>query len=112
MNFNIVFFNDKVEKDTLNFPKGILANFIHIAEMIEEFGSDLGKPYTSKVEKDLFEIRAKGKEGIGRFFYCTTKERQVVILHSFIKKTQKIPKKELEVARKRLKEFNDEYNKF
>lgn len=108
MNFKVVFFNEKVEKDTLNFPKGILANFVHIVEMIEEFGSNLGQPYTSKVEKDLFEIRAKGKEGIGRSFYCTTNEREVIILHSFIKKTQKIPKKELEVARKRLKEFKNE----
>jgi phage-related protein len=79
--------------------------------MIEEFGSDLGKPYTSKVEKELFEIRAKGKEGIGRSFFCTTKGRKVIILHSFIKKTQKIPKKELEIARKRLKEYKNEYNK-
>ncbi len=73
--------------------------------MIEEFGSDLGKPYTSKVEKDLFEIRARGREGIGRSFFCTTKGKEVVILHSFIKKTQKNPKREIEIARKRLREF-------
>lgn len=105
MEYKVVFLNRKVEKDTLSFPKGILANFIHIVEMIEEFGSDLGMPYTSKVEKELFEIRAKGSEGIGRSFFCTTKRKKVVILHSFIKKTQKIPKKEIEIARKRLKEF-------
>ena len=73
--------------------------------MIEEFGSDLGQPYTSKVEKDIFEIRARGREGIGRSFFCTTKGKEIIILHSFIKKTQKIPKKEIELARKRLKEF-------
>ncbi len=105
MNFKVVFLNEKVEKDTLSFPKGILANFIHIVEMIEEFGSDLGQPYTSKVEKDIFEIRARGREGIGRSFFCTTKGKEIIILHSFIKKTQKIPKKEIELARKRLKEF-------
>ena len=105
MNFKVVFLNKKVEKETLNFPKGILANFIHIVEMIEEFGSDLGMPYTSKVEKDLFEIRSKGSEGIGRSFFCTAKEKKIVILHSFIKKTQKIPVKEIKIARKRLKEF-------
>lgn len=52
MEFKVVFLNNKVEKDTLNFPKGILANFVHIVEMIEEFGLSLGMPYTSKVEKD------------------------------------------------------------
>ena len=45
--------------------------------MIEEFGSDLGQPYTSKVEKDIFEIRARGREGIGRSFFCTTKGKKL-----------------------------------
>jgi len=54
----------------------------------------------------LFEIRARGKEGIGRSLFCTAKDREIVILHSFIKKTQKTPKKELEMARKRLKELS------
>jgi len=76
MNFKVVFLNKKVEKETLNFPKGILANFIHIVEMIEEFGSDLGMPYTSKVEKDLFEIRSKGSEGIGRSFFLYSKGKE------------------------------------
>ena len=105
MNFKVIFFNQKVEKATMNFPRGILANFIHIVEMIEEFGSNLGKPYTAKLEKDMFEIRAKGVEGIGRSLFCTTKGAKIIILHSFIKKTQKIPKKELSIARKRLKEL-------
>ena len=52
----------------------------------------------------LFEIRAKGKEGIGRSFYCTLKEKEIVILHSFIKKSQKTPKRELDLAKKRMKE--------
>jgi len=52
----------------------------------------------------LYEIRAKGKEGIGRSIYCTLKGQEVVILHSFIKKTQKIPKKDLDLAKKRMKE--------
>lgn len=107
MEFKVVFLNNKVEKDTLNFPKGILANFVHIVEMIEEFGLSLGMPYTSKIEKGLFEIRAKGVEGIGRSFFCTTKDREIVILHSFIKKTQKIPLKEIIIARKRLKEYKN-----
>ncbi len=105
MDYKVVFFNKKVEKETLGFPKGILANFIHIVEMIEEFGANLGMPYTSKIEKDLFEIRAKGPEGIGRSIYCTEKGKKIIILHSFLKKTQKAPKRELNIARKRLKEI-------
>ena len=66
--------------------------------------------HTSKVENELFEIRAKGVEGIGRSFFCTTKDKKIVILHSFIKKTQKIPLKEIKLARKRLKEYKNEHN--
>ncbi len=55
----------------------------------------------------LFELRCKGREGIGRVFYCTMVGREVVILHSFIKKTQETPERELDVARKRLKEVRN-----
>ena len=52
----------------------------------------------------LFELRAKGKEGIGRAFYCFQVGQRIVILHGFIKKTQTTPDDELALARKRLKE--------
>jgi phage-related protein len=105
MKWNITFYNKKVEQETLNFPPGILANFLHIAEMIEEFGPALGKPYTASMGGGLFEIRSKGKEGIGRSLYCMVKGKEIVILHSFIKKSSKTPKKELNLAKKRMKEI-------
>ncbi len=104
MEWHISFYNEKVESETLSFPEGILANFLHIAEMIEECGPALGLPYTKALGSGLFEIRAKGVEGIGRSLFCTLKDQEVVILHSFIKKSQKIPNKEIGIARKRLKE--------
>ena len=105
MSWKITFFNQKVEADTLSFPKGILANFLHILEMIEEFGPHIGKPYTAAMGMGLFEIRARGKEGIGRAFFCIEKGKEIIILHSFIKKTQKTPKRELDKARRRMKEL-------
>ena len=104
MEWKISFYNHKVEADTLSFPKGILANFLHIAEMIEEVGPALGLPYTKALSGGLFEIRAKGREGIGRSFFCMVKGKEVVILHSIIKKSQKAPKKDMKLARKRQKE--------
>jgi len=106
MSWKITFFNQKVETEILEFPAGILANFLHILEMIEEFGPALGKPHTAPMGNGLFEIRAKGKEGIGRALFCAVKGQEIVILHSFIKKTQRTPKKELEKARRRLKEID------
>lgn len=106
MKWNVTFYNEKVEAETLAFPEGILANFLHIAGMIEEFGPNLGKPYVGSMKAGLFEIRSRGKEGIGRSLYCTVKGKEIVVLHSFIKKTQKTPKKELSLARKRMKEVS------
>lgn len=52
----------------------------------------------------LFEIRTKGQEGIGRAFFCTLVGQRIVILHGFIKKTDKTPKHELDIAKQRMSE--------
>lgn len=105
MAWRVTFLNQKVEKATLGFPPGILADLLHILEMIKAFGPNLGKPHTAPMGEGLFEIRAKGKEGIGRSLFAIVVEEEVVIVHSFLKKSQKTPKKELAIARKRLKEL-------
>ena len=105
MAWKVTFYSERVEKETLSFPAGILADLIHILEMIELLGPNLGKPHTAPMGEGLFEIRAKGKEGIGRSLFAIVVGQEVVILHSFVKKSQKTPKKELEKARKRLKEL-------
>jgi phage-related protein len=108
MTWIVTFFNEKVREETLGFPDGILADFIHITEMIEEFGPAIGKPYTAPMGSGLFEIRAQGKEGIGRSLFCTAKGQEIIILNSFVKKTQKTPKKEIDKARKRMKELKND----
>jgi phage-related protein len=110
MKWQIEFYNEKIEKETLLFPKTILAKLLHIFELIEDLGPQLGEPYTKSLKNGLFEIRAKGKEGIGRSIYCYQKDNKIIILHSFIKKTNKTPKKELEISLKRKKEVDNETN--
>lgn len=53
-----------------------------------------------------FELRLKDADGIARVFYCVVSGRRIVMLHSFIKKTQATPKRELEIARRRKKEMD------
>ena len=53
----------------------------------------------------LFELRIKAAEGIARVFYCTVIDRRIVVLHQFVKKTDKTPPKELEIARRRMKDL-------
>ncbi|GFO74102.1 antitoxin [Bathymodiolus platifrons methanotrophic gill symbiont] len=69
-----------------------------------EFGANLGMPHTKPIENDLFELRVKSKEGIARVFFCTKIGKRIIMLHVFIKKTQKTPKKELFIANKRMLE--------
>ena len=54
----------------------------------------------------LFELRPRGKAGIGRAFYCFLVGRRVVVAHAFVKKTQQTPDKELKLARKRMREID------
>jgi len=106
MNWRITFYNKKVKLQVLAFPEGVLASFLHIAELIEEYGPKIGMPFTRSIGSGLFEIRAKGKEGIARVLYCCLAGKELVILSAFVKKTQKTPKKELALARKRMKEIS------
>ena len=104
MKYSIVFFNASVQERISACPFGIYANFVRITEQIVMSGPNLGMPYTKAMGQGLFEIRARGAEGIGRAFFCCMKDRKVVVLHSFIKKTQTTPQKELQIANKRMKE--------
>ena len=104
MSWEITFYDEKEEEIIENWPVGIRATFFRIGIRIEENGPNLGMPLTRSMGDGLFEIRARGKEGIGRSLFCTLVGRRVVILNSFIKKTQKTPQREIEKARARMKE--------
>lgn len=88
----------------MGLPKTLIAKYIRLSELMLEHGSNLGLPYSKAMGNGLFELRLKGHEGIARIFYCTIINKQIVMLHSFIKKTDKTPQKELDVAIRRMKE--------
>ena len=71
-------------------------------------GPNLGMPHTRSMGDGLFEVRAKGQEGIGRVMYCMRIGRRVVVLHCFVKKSQKTPIRDLEIALSRKKELENE----
>ena len=78
-----------------------------LIELLQDHGVDLRMPHSRALGKGLFELRCKGSEGIGRAFYCTLVGKEIVILHSFIRKTQETPPADLAVARKRQKEVKN-----
>ncbi|MCK4983642.1 MAG: type II toxin-antitoxin system RelE/ParE family toxin [Victivallaceae bacterium] len=105
--FKISYYNQKVRNEVKTFPAGIKKRYFDLTDRMIEHGPFLGAPHTKALKGGLFEIRAKGKEGIGRAFYCTVVKNKIVILHVFIKKTQKTPQNEMNIARKRLQEVKD-----
>ena len=102
--WSILFFSDRVQREIEEWPVGVYADFLRLTELLEDGGLDLRMPHSRAMKDGLFELRCKGPEGIGRAFYCTQVGRELVILHSIIKKTQATPAKDLELARKRLNE--------
>ena len=107
MAWRVTFYGRRLEDEILSLPAGLVARFVRYAERMEAFGPDLGMPHTRAMGGGLFELRLKASEGIARVFYCTVTERRIVFLHQFVKKTEKTPRKELQIAQQRMKELKD-----
>lgn len=105
MTWTLCYYSPKVAATIEAWPIGIRASFLRIAEVMTEHGPDLGMPHTRAMGSGLFEVRAKGREGIGRAFYCTLIGERIVILHAIVKKTDKTPARDLETARTRQREI-------
>lgn len=95
----VKFFNNGIEKFINSLEKSSTARVLRTIDLLEMFGSELGSPHTKKIEPRLFELRVRGKQEI-RIFY-TFSNGEIILLHGFIKKSQRIPKKEIEIARHR-----------
>ena len=72
-----------------------------------QFGWPIGMPLIRKLEKGLWEVRTTLEDGIARVMF-TVQDTRMILLHGFIKKSQKTPKNELDTARKRSKRLEDE----
>ncbi len=102
--YTITYYSAQLQLDIETLPKTLRAKYARYALLMTEYGANLGMPHTKAMGDGLFELRLKGAEGIARVFYCVIINLQIVMLHSFIKKTDKTPPKELETALKRFKE--------
>ncbi len=107
MDYRIEYYSEAVEEEILALPDTLAARYIVLTRRMTAVGANLGPPHTEPFGNGLFELRLKGTDGIARVFFCTLVGRSIMMLHSFVKKTQKIPPRELQVARKRMKEVKD-----
>ena len=97
------------EAELLAMPPDIRARFLHVAELLEAFGPrQVGMPHVRHLEGKLWEMRLTGRDGIARAVYVARTGQRLTVLHVFIKKAQKTPRKALETARNRLQRLIDD----
>ena len=107
MSYSITYFHSWVQAEIESWPDGILADYARIIELLMEFGPNLRMPHSRAMGGGLFELRPRGREGIGRVLYCFVIGQRVIILHAFVKKTPETPERELKISRKRMKEVQN-----
>ena len=105
VDYTISYYSEQVQDDILALPDTLAARYVVLTRRMVALGPNLGEPHTKAFGEGLFELRLKGAEGIARVFYCTLIGRRVVMLHSFVKKTNKTPPRELDIAQSRMKEI-------
>ena len=102
--FDVSYFHERVLNEVQSWPVDVLADYARLIELLTEHGPSLRMPHSRAFGDGLFEVRPRGRSGIGRAFYCFLLGKRVVVLHAFIKKTQTTPQKELQIANKCMKE--------
>jgi len=99
--------NETVDEEVGALPADMRARLARIAMLIEQKGLErVGEPHVKHIEGRLWEMRLKGRSGISRALYVTAVSQRVVILRTFIKKTEKTPRREIDLALSRAKLIN------
>jgi phage-related protein len=107
MPYSIEYFNERVIAEIEGWPGGLLADYARLVELLMEFGPDLRMPRSRALGDALFELRPRGREGIGQTLYCYVGGERVVVLHAFVKKTRATLERHLRLARCRMREVGD-----
>ena len=98
--------NSVVDAELEAVPADMLARFYYISRLIQDFGLEqVREPHVKHLRGALWEMRLKGKDGISRALYVTAAGHRVVVVRVFVKKTQKTPTREIELALKRAREI-------
>jgi phage-related protein len=97
--------NNTVDEELEALPVNIRSKFVRISGLLEQFGpQNVGMPHIRSLGDKFWEIRVSGRGGIARGIYLYAKGKKIIVLHVFIKKTQKTPLAALEMATRRAKQ--------
>ena len=105
MTWTVLALNPVVESEISSLPADMRARLVRFANLVAQHGFEaLPRDAVKHLEGKLWELRITGRDGISRAIYVTATGKRMVIVRVFIKKAQKTPKSELEIARQRAKE--------
>ncbi len=104
MDYTIIYYSEAVQNDILALPDTLAARYIILTRRMIVLGPNLGTPHNEAFGHGLFELRLKGAEGIARVFFCMLVGKRIVMLNSFVKKSEKTPLRDREIAEARMKE--------
>lgn len=103
--WTVTFVSDVAETEVEELSDEMRASFIRIVELIQSSGLErMREPYVKHIEGKIWEMRLKGRDGIARSHYLAATGRRVMVLRTFVKKTEKTPRREIEIALARAKE--------
>ncbi len=108
MAWTIEILNDAVRRELDALAVDVRARVSKIFDVMREHGPQaLREPHVKHVHGRLWEIRASGRDGIGRAIYVTARGQRVIVLVAFAKKSQATPKRHLDLALQRMKEIHE-----
>lgn len=108
MSWRIEYYNERVRAEIQALPESAYAKYEAIVGRLEAFGPDIQRmPHMRHLQNGLWEIRAIAADGSARIFYCWRDNEVFMMLHSFMKKSQETPKRELDKALRRMKEVQN-----
>ena len=108
MRWTVGFVNAAAEAEVKALPPDMIAHFLRLGDMIQTSGAmSLREPYAKHLSGKLWELRLKGRDGIARSIYVTASGPRVIVLRTFIKKTEKTPPREIDLALARMKEIRE-----
>ena len=90
-------------------PRKHKAKAIWEIELLALQGTGLTLPYVRHIGGELWELRIKFGSDISRVFYFIPIKNRIVLLHGFVKKTDKTPSGEIDIARKRMLDYKERH---
>ncbi len=110
MEFEVAFYEKEdgakpAQEFLLQLDKAMRAKMLRTVQLLQALGCELREPYSKPLEDGIFELRAQVGNNISRVLYFFIYGRRIVLTNGFVKKTQKTPKKEIELAKKYRADF-------